>query len=38
VISAEPATFLLIVYQRRSQWPAILTGKITARGREYGSP
>jgi uncharacterized protein (TIGR03083 family) len=32
-ISAEPATFLLIVYKRRSQWPAILTGKITARGR-----
>jgi uncharacterized protein (TIGR03083 family) len=33
VISAEPATFLLVVYKRRSQWPAILTGKITARGR-----
>ena len=32
VISAEPATFLLVVYKRCSLWPAILTGKITARG------
>lgn len=33
VISADPATFLLLVYKRRSQWPAILTGRVTAWGR-----
>jgi len=32
VISAQPATFLLVVYKRVSQWPAILTGRLTARG------
>lgn len=33
VVSADPVTFLLIVYKRRSQWPAILTGKTIAWGR-----
>ena len=33
IISADPATFLLVVYKRRSQWPGVLTGRLTARGR-----
>jgi SCP-2 sterol transfer family len=33
VISADPVTFLLVVYKRTSQWPAILTGRLTAWGR-----
>jgi len=33
VISADPAAFLLVVYKRISQWPAILTGKLFAYGR-----
>ena len=33
VVSADPATFLLVVYKRRSQWPGILTGKLVAWGR-----
>ena len=33
VISADPATFLLIVYKRIRQWPAILSGRLVAFGR-----
>jgi hypothetical protein len=33
VISADPAAFLLVVYKRASQWPAILTGRLAAWGR-----
>lgn len=33
IVSAEPVTFLLVVYKRVSQWPAILTGRLVARGR-----
>jgi hypothetical protein len=33
VISADPVTFLLVVYTRRSQWRGILTGKLVAWGR-----
>ena len=33
VISADPATFLLVTYKRVSQWPAIATGKLVAWGR-----
>jgi uncharacterized protein (TIGR03083 family) len=33
VISADPATALLVLYRRRSQWPAILTGRLLAYGR-----
>lgn len=33
VISAQPAAFLLVTYQRISQWPAIATGKLVAWGR-----
>ena len=33
VISARPATFLLVVYKRASQWPAVLTGRLAAYGR-----
>ena len=29
----EPVAFLLVVYKRRSQWPAILTGRLAAPGR-----
>ena len=32
-ISADPATYLLVAYGRTSQWPAILTGRISAWGR-----
>ena len=32
-ISADPATLLLVLYQRRSQWPAIARGKLLAWGR-----
>jgi uncharacterized protein (TIGR03083 family) len=32
-ISADPVAFLLVAYGRRSQWPAIATGKLTAWGR-----
>jgi uncharacterized protein (TIGR03083 family) len=34
VVSADPAAFLLVVYKRRSQWPAILTGRLVAWGRK----
>jgi uncharacterized protein (TIGR03083 family) len=35
IISADPVTFLLVcAYKRRSQWPAILTGKLVAWGRK----
>jgi uncharacterized protein (TIGR03083 family) len=33
VISAQPAAFLFVVYKRISQWPGILTGRLTAWGR-----
>jgi hypothetical protein len=33
VISADPAALLLVIYKRTSQWPAILTTRLTARGR-----
>jgi uncharacterized protein (TIGR03083 family) len=32
VISADPPTFLLVVYKRVSQWPGILTGRLVAWG------
>ena len=32
-VSAEPAALLLVAYGRRSQWPAVLTGRLTAWGR-----
>jgi hypothetical protein len=34
VISADPAAFILVVYKRRGQWPAILSGKLAAWGRK----
>ena len=35
MVSAEPVTFILVcVYKRRSQWPAILTGRQVAWGRK----
>jgi uncharacterized protein (TIGR03083 family) len=33
VISAQPEAFLLVVYKRVSQWPAILSGRFIAYGR-----
>jgi uncharacterized protein (TIGR03083 family) len=33
-ISADPASLLLVVYKRRSQWPAIATGRLFAWGRK----
>lgn len=33
-ISADPAAFLLVAWARRSQWPAIARGQITAWGRK----
>lgn len=33
-ISADPVAFLLIAWARRSQWPAIATGKLVAWGRK----
>jgi uncharacterized protein (TIGR03083 family) len=33
VISAQPEAFLLVVYKRVSQWPGILSGRLTAYGR-----
>jgi uncharacterized protein (TIGR03083 family) len=33
VISADPVTFLLVMYKRTRQWPGILTGRLVARGR-----
>ncbi len=33
VISADPATFLLVVYKRMNPWLAILTGRLVAWGR-----
>lgn len=33
-ISAEPSAFLLVAWGRRSQWPAIAAGRITAWGRK----
>ena len=33
-ISADPAAFLLVAWGRRSQWPAIARGQITAWGRK----
>ena len=33
VISADPATFLLVTYKRTSQWPGIATGRLVAWGR-----
>jgi uncharacterized protein (TIGR03083 family) len=32
-LTADPVTFLLVVYGRRSQWPGILRGQLLARGR-----
>jgi hypothetical protein len=32
-ISADPAALLLVLYKRRSQWPAIARGKLLAWGR-----
>jgi hypothetical protein len=32
-ISADPATLLLVVYRRRSQWPQIAAGRLLAWGR-----
>ena len=32
IISAEPRAFLLVVYKRISQWPAILAGRLVAWG------
>ena len=32
-ISADPATLLLVLYKRRSQWPAITRGRLFAWGR-----
>ena len=34
VISADPVSYLLVGYGRRSQWKPILTGKIMALGRK----
>ena len=33
-ISADPATYLLVGYGRRSQWPALLKGQVLAYGRK----
>jgi uncharacterized protein (TIGR03083 family) len=33
VISAEPVTFLLVVYKRISKWPGMATGRLLAWGR-----
>jgi hypothetical protein len=33
-ISADPVAFLLVVWNRQSQWPAIATGKLMAWGRK----
>ncbi len=33
-ISVDPATFLLISWGRKSQWPAIARGQVTAWGRK----
>ena len=33
-LSADPVAYLLVAYGRRSQWPAILTGKLVAWGRK----
>jgi SCP-2 sterol transfer family len=33
VISADPMTFLLVMYKRTSQWPGIGTGRLVAWGR-----
>jgi uncharacterized protein (TIGR03083 family) len=33
-VSADPVAYLLVGYGRRSQWPAILTGRIAAWGRK----
>jgi hypothetical protein len=33
-ISADPATFLLVAWDRRSQWPAIARGQLVAWGRK----
>jgi hypothetical protein len=33
-VSADPVAYLLVGYGRKSQWPAILTGRIAAWGRK----